>query len=582
MNTVTPVFTRSYHNSRSCSNSQEKILNVNNLTQRGIKKLFSLPAPGDARGCEAQPLLVPQVRMANGAIHDLVVLATMANTVLAYDAHDGSLLWNVHLGNPVKGSKAIDQYLINDHWGILSTPVIDGETQRIYCVCWISQDGTVEKASHSLHALDLRTGAVVHPALSLEGAIYDPGGGIPKQKFASLARKQRSALLLTHVNGVKTIFIACGSVRENDAQARGWILAVDLSNFSISAAFTTTVKFHGAGIWQGAQGLAADSRGFLYCMTGNGAFDGSTEFGESFIKLRYAPPVNGTPGKLSVVDWWSPFSDAGRAGHHPAIPFMANNRPPQPSNTNGFDDMDLGSGGPVCIEAFNIIAGAGKDGILYVMDSNHMGKTTNNDFTNPAGNYARLKSPPIWFTFFPGFEVSPAPQDITSLNVNFFNRTHHQHATPVVYDSPLHGKMLFTWGENESLRAWTIDPNGVVSFLAIGREFASPQASDATKGGMPGGMLSLSSDGTQPDTALVWALVPLGDANKQLTPGVLYCYDANRFDTDADGSKKLKVLWKSSDWGIQFTHPKFNVPVVSGGKVYVPTYDGRVDVYGLA
>jgi hypothetical protein len=24
------------------------------------------------------------------------------------------------------------------------------------------------------------------------------------------------------------------------------------------------------------------------------------------------------------------------------------------------------------------------------------------------------------------------------------------------------------------------------------------------------------------------------------------------------------------------------VPVVSGGKIFVPTYDGRVDVYGLA
>jgi hypothetical protein len=31
-----------------------------------------------------------------------------------------------------------------------------------------------------------------------------------------------------------------------------------------------------------------------------------------------------------------------------------------------------------------------------------------------------------------------------------------------------------------------------------------------------------------------------------------------------------------------FDHPKFNVPVVSGGKIFVPTYDGRIDVYGLA
>jgi hypothetical protein len=48
-----------------------------------------------------------------------------------------------------------------------------------------------------------------------------------------------------------------------------------------------------------------------------------------------------------------------------------------------------------------------------------------------------------------------------------------------------------------------------------------------------------------------------------------------------DGSKGLSVIWNSSNWNLNFTHPKFNVPVVSGGKVFIPTYDGRVDVYGL-
>lgn len=249
---------------------------------------------------------------------------------------------------------------------------------------------------------------------------------------------------------------------------------------------------------------------------------------------------------------------------------------------NGADDMDLGSGGPVCIEDFGIVAGAGKDGILYVTDMHHMGKTTNLDFKNPAGNYAKLKTPPIWFTFFPGFQVNPSPQDITRLNFLFNNLTHHQHSTPVVYDSPVHGKMLFNWGENGNLRAWSIDGNGKVTYLACSAEIASPQAPLATNGGMPGGMLSLSCNGKTANTGLVWALVPEGDANKQHTPGLLYCYDADNFLTFPDGSKQLKLLWNSGDWGLNFTHPKFNVPVVSGGKVLVPTYDGRIDVYGLA
>ena len=34
-------------------------------------------------------------------------------------------LWMVELGTPINGSTKIDEYLINDHWGILLTPVID-------------------------------------------------------------------------------------------------------------------------------------------------------------------------------------------------------------------------------------------------------------------------------------------------------------------------------------------------------------------------------------------------------------------------------------------------------------------------
>ena len=66
--------------------------------------------------------------------------------------------------------------------------------------------------------------------------------------------------------------------------------------------------------------------------------------------------------------------------------------------------------------------------------------------------------------------------------------------------------------------------------------------------------------------------------------GRLLAYDASNFGVFGDGSKQLVVLWDSWDWGAgtSFTHPKFNRPVAWNGKMFVPTYDGRVDVYGLA
>lgn len=34
--------------------------------------------------------------------------------------------------------------------------------------------------------------------------------------------------------------------------------------------------------------------------------------------------------------------------------------------------------------------------------------------------------------------------------------------------------------------------------------------------------------------------------------------------------------------GVTFVYNKFNPPIVANGRLYVPTYDGQVDVYVLA
>jgi hypothetical protein len=126
-----------------------------------------------------------------------------------------------------------------------------------------------------------------------------------------------------------------------------------------------------------------------------------------------------------------------------------------------------------------------------------------------------------------------------------------------------------------------MSPKGVLTLLAEGAEVASANSTNPP-GGMPGGFMSLSANADKPGTALLWALIPYGDANAQITTGRFLCYDPENFVTDQYGKPQLKVLWDSQQWNITFSHPKFNVPVVSGGKIFVPTYDGRVDVYGLA
>ena len=75
-------------------------------------------------------------------------------------------------------------------------------------------------------------------------------------------------------------------------------------------------------------------------------------------------------------------------------------------------------------------------------------------------------------------------------------------------------------------------------------------------------------------------LHPSGDANKFVTAGRLIAYDGSRIGTYADGAGQLIKLWDSQDWAHTFAFNKFNVPVVWGGRLFVPTYDARVLVYG--
>ena len=79
------VLNRAYGNNRSGANTQENVLTAAAVRSQGIKRLFSLPLPGDRRGAEAQTLIVPGVTLPGGRTRDLVLLATMANQVFAFD-----------------------------------------------------------------------------------------------------------------------------------------------------------------------------------------------------------------------------------------------------------------------------------------------------------------------------------------------------------------------------------------------------------------------------------------------------------------------------------------------------------------
>jgi hypothetical protein len=134
-------------NARSGFNGQETVLTQNAIIKRGLVRQTTIPILGDARGMEAQPLVVPRVKLKDGSTRNVMILLSMANQVRGVDAKTVAGLWQIGLGVPINGSAAIDFHQINQHWGCLSTGVI--VSSRWYDVCWVSKDNSDTPASGS-------------------------------------------------------------------------------------------------------------------------------------------------------------------------------------------------------------------------------------------------------------------------------------------------------------------------------------------------------------------------------------------------------------------------------------------------
>jgi hypothetical protein len=593
---VTGVYTRSFDNARSGHNPNETILTESAVATKGIKLQTVIPVIGDARGMESQPLILPAVKVVDGSTQDVMILPSMANVVRAVNAETGVGIWQTTLCMPIQGGPSIDAHGINDKWGVLSTGVIDPDTQKVYMVAWCSSDGsaTPQTARNYFYVLSVPTGAI------LATTLIDGTSGT--QSYNAAMRKQRSSLVLTNVNGVKTVFGASGTVLESGNGAAGWIFALDTYDNKIKAILALSQGV-GAGIWMSGQGLAADSKGYLYGVTGNGTFDGKQDFGESLVKLTYTSPVNATPATLQVTDWYTAFEDGVRTGNIPlsssklagisavtaamkAMPVGASMKMPASvrvvtggltTDTNqvaqlvygadasgAWGDEDLGSGGGTLIESMGIFATAGKDGLSYEANINNMGKTMPGD--NAKTNCAKLAAPPVWFTASPG-PVDPCPLDTSTLNFLPFGRTRHFHDTFVQYQSPTLGMTLIGGGENSAIHEWKMSSTGALTYVAQGAQYAS-DAVTRSPGGMAGSHCSMSSNHNV--GAVLWCQQPLGDSNATITQGRLLAIDPETMTT----------IWNSQEWGITFTSNKFLAPIVWNGRVYLPNYSGGVLVFG--
>jgi outer membrane protein assembly factor BamB len=353
----TDVLTYKNDLSRSGQNLSESTLTPVNVTSSSFGLLRNLPVDGKV---DAQPLYVSQLSI-SGSAHHTVFAATEHDSVYAFDADTGSVLWQVSLlgtGESLSDPRGCNQVI--PQIGITSTPVIDrgAGTHGMIFVVAMSKDAS-SNYHQRLHALDLTTGAeMLNGPIEITATYPAAGGG--STTFSPGQYEERAALLL--LNG--TLYTSWTS-HCDIAPYFGWIIAYSESTLSRTAVLNVAPNSGGAGpaIWMSGGGPAVDAAGNIYLLTANGVFETtldangfpkSQDYGNSFLKISTAG------GSLAVADYFTMFNEVAE------------------SNA----DQDLGSGGEMLLPDLtdstntvrHLVIGAGKDGNIYLVNRDSMGK----------------------------------------------------------------------------------------------------------------------------------------------------------------------------------------------------------------
>ncbi len=496
---------------RTGANLNETILNTNNVVPYSFGKLFEYLVSGHVY---AQPLYVSGLDIPGKGTRNVLFIATMHNDLYAFDADDpsqvSSPLWQVNMGpsvplpDPNIGKSCGTYNDIKIEIGILSTPYIDLSSKTIYLVAK-TKEGS-QYIDH-IHALDITTGAEKSGSPKIiQGNTTGTGVGgangvIP---FISVNENQRSALVLS--NGI--LYVSYAGYCDTPPY-HGWIFGYDANDLSQKIIFNTTPNGDEGGIWMSGQGPAVDANGDLYVITGNGKFNPVTkDYGDCFLRLK---PSGNT---LDVVDYFAPYNEAALDK----------------------DDIDLGSDGALLIPGTNLVTGSGKEGILYLLNRDNLGK----------------------------FNLA---QDTCLQRFKIFNG--HMHGSTVFWSDVAGTGMTYWWSEYDRLKATRLN-NGLYNTIpaALG-----PQAPNQ---GMPGAMLSISANGNTPGSAILWATIPtIEDANHGTVDGMLRAFDAADISRELWNSEQLTTRDRLGKFA------KFCSPTIANGKVYISTFSNKVAVYGV-
>ena len=348
-----------YHNNnlRNGVDNKETVLTLGNVNSTTFGKLFVAPADGLV---DAEPLYLSAMTI-GGVTHNLLIVATEHDSLYAYDADTGTVIWHKMMlksGETTSDNRGCSQ--VTPEIGITSTPAIlrpKTGNPVIYVVA-MSKDRS-GNYHQRLHALDATTGAELHGGPVDIVAQY-PGNGDNSSGgfviFDPAQYKERAGLLL--IGG--TVYLAWSSHCDFRPYT-GWIMGYNTSTLKQTTVLNLTPNGNEGAIWGSGAGMAADGSGNIFLLDANGVFDTSLnasgfpadgDYGNGFLRVT-------TKGGLAVADYFEMDTQASENG----------------------SDEDLGSGGTLLLsekdsagKVWQLAVGAGKDSNLYVVDRTNMGK----------------------------------------------------------------------------------------------------------------------------------------------------------------------------------------------------------------
>jgi hypothetical protein len=580
-------------NGRTGQNLGEGTLLYSNLSTSNFGQLCSAALDGQVY---SQPLVVTHVPVAQSFAERVVYVVTQNDTLYAIDGTPSAgntkcaVLASVSLlqfltpsGQTAMpcgeiGDKNCDT--ISPTVGILGTPVINvsGSSSTMYVVTetYLEDSHNVKHYYHFLHALDISTMNIVEKTGS-PVRICANGCGVQAADAFSQSHIQRPGLLYlttAQQQGLQNdmVYVAFSMMDATPgAPPNGWVFGYDAMNLQLTT--PPPLQFHtsqgsqvgseGGGIWMGAAGLAwgldkASGHTYIYVSTANGTWDGSSNWGDSFLKLD--------PTNLGVSDSFTPSDFAWR----------------------DCNDFDIGSGGVMLLpddedaQTYFAILGEKESGLWFI-DRSNPGKCTPSRGGSCSTSYICANNPTQDCTTMP---TNPMVYWTNSSNTACNSNGSGSKENWLIHNTPA----FWEKGGSKILNYVYVAPTGTSNnahplyqyTLCSGGQnppvcgtASTPQSDTFPFGATP------SVSASAPETAsdgIVW-VIATGDkvniANPEATaPGILYAYDALNVAT--------RLYASNSGCPNDAINPatKFSVPTVANGYVYLGTESDNVQTKG--